>query len=338
MNDAGKQLWGYYKGGARPVWLPIQVDANGKVVVNMSAIKLGDLGDVRVPAPADQNFLYWDDTAGEWTYRPLVDADIPAGIARDAEVVAAVADEATARVADVDAEEAARIAADSDHADLTTGVHGAGANKLLNSGDGQLFVRIDATRIYLTYPRVSDGPRTATINSVTGDTITLTGNHAYRFWNSEMDGNSYLKIANTSKSPVEYAWVKAKPANNQLQVTAAADISGWANGETISTAEDGATSEWIELDLSPTIPDGATAIFVTLVTLDTGTMAVWLGSYMKKDHAAILTKSALAQVSGLALKVYPFVEITTDRHVLVRDRASGTDTMQTTIDALAYVK
>jgi len=124
---AGKLLWGWHP--ATKTWIPLQVDINGKVVVDMSAISLGDLGDVRVPAPADQNFLYWDATAGEWTYRILVDADIPAGIARDAEVASAVADEATARVADVDAEEAARITADTDHAALTTGVHGAASNE-----------------------------------------------------------------------------------------------------------------------------------------------------------------------------------------------------------------
>jgi len=91
---AGKLLWGYHP--ATKTWIPLQVDANGKAIVNMSAIKLNDLGDVRVPAPADQNFLYWDDVAGEWTYRILVDTDIPAGIARDAEVATAINDLAAA--------------------------------------------------------------------------------------------------------------------------------------------------------------------------------------------------------------------------------------------------
>lgn len=80
----GSLLWGYYPTTKK--WIPLQVDADGYVKVDMSAISLGDLGDVRVPAPADNNFLYWDATAGEWTYRPLVEADIPAAIARDAEV------------------------------------------------------------------------------------------------------------------------------------------------------------------------------------------------------------------------------------------------------------
>lgn len=230
-----------------------------------------------------------------------------------------------------------RLAELAAHEAAATGVHGAGANTLLNSGDGQLLVKIAPMRVYLGL-NVSEGPRTATINAVAGDIITLTANHAYRFFNTQMCDNSYLKIANTSKDPVEYAWVKDIPANDELQVVTAADIAGWANAETISTAEDGAASEYAELDLGLTVPDGAVGVFGTLVTRDTGIMAGWKGSYLKKDHDSALTKSALAQVSTFALKVFPFVEITTDRHILVRDRATGVDTMQTTVDIQAYIR
>jgi len=89
MNGAGKKVWGYYP--TTDTWIPLQVDANGKVVVDMSGISLGDLGDTWLPAPGDQYFLYWDDAAGKWDCRILVDADIPASIARDAEVAAAIA-------------------------------------------------------------------------------------------------------------------------------------------------------------------------------------------------------------------------------------------------------
>jgi len=119
---AGKLLWGYHP--ATKTWIPLQVDANGKVIVDMSAIKLDDLADVDLTGLADDDFFYYDLASGLWKPRKLVDADIPAGIARDAEVADAVAAEATARAADVDAEEAARIAADTGHAALTTGVHG----------------------------------------------------------------------------------------------------------------------------------------------------------------------------------------------------------------------
>jgi len=52
---------------------------------------LDNLDDVNVPVPADGNILYWNDAAGEWQCRALVDADIPASIARDDEVTAAIA-------------------------------------------------------------------------------------------------------------------------------------------------------------------------------------------------------------------------------------------------------
>lgn len=97
----GAYLWAW-TGAA---WVKVECDIDGYLKVDMSAISLGDLADVRVPAPGDQNFLYWDAVAGEWTYRILVEDDIPVEIARDAEVATAV----------------------SDHAALTTGVHGVAA-------------------------------------------------------------------------------------------------------------------------------------------------------------------------------------------------------------------
>lgn len=52
---------------------------------------LSDLADVAVVAPADDDILCYDILTGEWGPRQLVDADIPAAIARDAEVAAAIA-------------------------------------------------------------------------------------------------------------------------------------------------------------------------------------------------------------------------------------------------------
>jgi len=61
---AGKLLWGYYP--ATKAWIPLQVDENGKVIVDMSAINLDDLGDVNAPAPGDGDALVWDDATGRW--------------------------------------------------------------------------------------------------------------------------------------------------------------------------------------------------------------------------------------------------------------------------------
>lgn len=100
----GKLLWGYYP--TTKTWLPLQVDANGKVKVDMSAIGLGALSDVTIASLADGHFLSYFAGLGYWQNRLLAEGDIPASIARDAEVAAAV----------------------SAHADLTTGVHGVGVS------------------------------------------------------------------------------------------------------------------------------------------------------------------------------------------------------------------
>lgn len=118
MSGAGKKLCGYYP--TTDTWVPLQVDANGKVVVDMSAINLGDLGDVSVAAPSDDDILYWDAATSLWKARALVDADIPASIARDTEVIAAVAAEAAARAAAIAAIELDDLA-DLDVASPTDG-------------------------------------------------------------------------------------------------------------------------------------------------------------------------------------------------------------------------
>jgi hypothetical protein len=89
MDGAGKKLWGYYP--TTKTWVPLQVDADGKVKVDLSAVNLDDLGDVSVPTPGDQYLLYWDAATSLWKCRALVDSDIPASIARDAEVTDAIA-------------------------------------------------------------------------------------------------------------------------------------------------------------------------------------------------------------------------------------------------------
>jgi len=76
MDGAGKKLFGYYP--TTDVWVPLQVDANGKVVVDMSAINLNDLGDTNVPTPADDDLFYYDYATGLWKSRALTMADMPA--------------------------------------------------------------------------------------------------------------------------------------------------------------------------------------------------------------------------------------------------------------------
>lgn len=93
---AGKKLWGWYKDGDPPIWVPLQVDINGRVVVDLSNISINELHDVLLTATGNW-FVYFNAATTRWESRLLVDGDIPAAIARDAEVADAIADEATAR-------------------------------------------------------------------------------------------------------------------------------------------------------------------------------------------------------------------------------------------------
>ena len=189
---------------------------------------------------------------------------------------------------------------------------------------------------------ISTTPRTATVSSVSGDVITLTANEAYRFWaapgeSAPPDGNMYLKIANTSKSPVEYAWVKASPAVNQLQVTAPADISGWATGNTISTAQNGVSSKDQELDISPIIPDGVTAVLAKLQAADSGTpSSATRGCALSKEGVSGTLVWVFPQVSNVMNVAYPVTPIQSNKHLFCRDAAIGTDTLKTFIVVLGY--
>lgn len=97
-------------------------------------------------------------------------------------------------------------------------------------------------------------PRTATISSVASDVITLTTTVAATFfYQTYMAGVSYIRVWNTSKTPVQSAWVKAQPANNQLQVLTAADITTWAAGETVQVGDPTAITpnRAMAIDISP---------------------------------------------------------------------------------------
>jgi len=217
------------------------------------------------------------------------------------------------------------------------------AENALQFAAGQLFVPLATpASIYRHWTSpISSSPRTATISGISGDIITLTANEAYRFWaapgeGDSPDGNMYLKIANTSKNPVEYAWVKASPAVNQLQVTNSNDISGWANSETISTARDGASSKDMELDISPLVPDGTKGILVKLQVQDDGTLATLRGSALSKQGTSGTLVWCFMQASGVMNVAYPPTPVQTSRHLFARDMATGPDTLHVFIVVLGY--
>lgn len=189
--------------------------------------------------------------------------------------------------------------------------------------------------------KVSDTPRTATISSISGDVITLTANEAYRFgeWGASPEymnaANVYIMIRNTTRG--ENAWVKARPAANQLQVTAAADIAAWVLNDVISTYSS-AGSNYEELDISPLIPDGATMVFLKTQCLDTGTIGYATGLQASKQGVSGTWCNTFCQVTDLLICAYPSIPVQSNRHINVRDRATGTDTLQHSINVVAYIK
>lgn len=61
---AGAKIWGWYKAGKK--WVEIQVDNEGRVIVDMSAISPGDIGDIDLTGIADGDVLYWDAATSLW--------------------------------------------------------------------------------------------------------------------------------------------------------------------------------------------------------------------------------------------------------------------------------
>jgi len=116
----------------------------------------------------------------------------------------------------------------------------------------------------MDYAGFSGLPRTSTISSISEDVITLSADEAYKFFHANMEGVSYVRIWNTSKSPAQSAWVKATPAANQLQVTNSADISGWAAGETIQIGNPNSpipTKLVAAIDISPMLQNTFGEVF-----------------------------------------------------------------------------
>lgn len=70
----GRLAWGYYPTSKR--WLPILVDANGRIKADMSAINLNDLADVDVSGVADEDIFYYDSGTGLWKPKKLTGANL----------------------------------------------------------------------------------------------------------------------------------------------------------------------------------------------------------------------------------------------------------------------
>lgn len=90
---------------------------------------------------------------------------------------------------------------------------------------------------------------TAVCASISADLLSLKGKVATGIFASSMRSGAMIRIWNTSKSPVQSAWVKWDTAADQLQVSDPAHIRHWIAGETIQTADP--VSQTIAIDISP---------------------------------------------------------------------------------------
>ncbi|GAH93272.1 unnamed protein product [marine sediment metagenome] len=125
---------------------------------------------------------------------------------------------------------------------------------------------------------------------------------------------------------------------NKIQVTVAADIAAWVNGDIVSTSKTGADSYAVELDISPLIPDGATAVFLAAQANDNGVISSGDGVRFSKEGAASTWNNVACQVSNFTIYGLQVCLLQANRHLNARDIASGVDTLQHAAFATMYIK
>ena len=69
------EIWAWDSTNSKPV--KIKTDSLGRLYTVAVIDELDDIGDVNVPTPTDEYFLYWDNPNSRWACRALVAADIP---------------------------------------------------------------------------------------------------------------------------------------------------------------------------------------------------------------------------------------------------------------------
>ena len=96
-------------------------------------------------------------------------------------------------------------------------------------------------------------PRKSVIASINGDRLSLTTGDAGAFMDAagRMNGVSYVRVWNMSKSPHQSAWLKAYISANILQVQNSADIAAWAANDTIQLVDPDNPTGMFAVDISP---------------------------------------------------------------------------------------
>ena len=132
MSNGAKILWLW--DDDNKVYVKAQCDENGYLKVDMSEIGIGDLSDVTIAGLADGHFLSYSDGLGYWQNRVLAEGDIPAAIARDAEVTAAIAAHHDTIIKDADADTKVDVEESADEDKIRMDVKGVEAFLLHDDG------------------------------------------------------------------------------------------------------------------------------------------------------------------------------------------------------------
>jgi len=281
----GALAWGYDT--TNKVWLPVQVDSAGRLKVDMSAINLDDLGDVSVATPTDGYVLTYHAASGLWI------AAAPAGGMSvhgneyhdpdfEGEGVAATLVE-THRTTEVHIEpqppaahgneahdpdfEEEGVAASlvGTHAALTTGVHGAGTNVLLNSSlMTNLFTPIAGEIIRQSVTSKCPSPFSALINGTpNGTSVVYDGETNEASVAGLYSGAGYwgrIMLYNSTRSTYRKI-VSVNITTNTITTESSTDT--WANNDAITTqSQTNAEAGFIDVDLSAIIPSTATVLYM----------------------------------------------------------------------------
>lgn len=255
-GGAGKKLWGYYP--TTDVWVPLQVDANGKVIVDMSAIMLGDLGDVSVAAPADDDILYWNDAASEWQAQAIWVA------AHAASHENGGADEIS--VEDLSGELADGQKVKTDYIDKThlSQDFGASSARLQN-----LLITPIAGDI-IRFGNAGAGNFTAKINgNPTATSVTYDGEANENFWRGIASGASQwgrVILRNTTRGNSRKVVTVNRTTN---VITTESSTDDWANNDNLTTYSSVVGySQYFDIDVSAEVPATTSALIVRMNTRD----------------------------------------------------------------------
>jgi len=123
-------------------------------------------------------------------------------------------------------------------------------------------------------------PRTYTISSISGTTITLTTASVGQIFGVNMRELAAVRIWNTSKSPAQAAWVDWDLSATQMRVTDASHVAGWAGGDTIRLGDPNPTGDntlnMMALDISGCLLATTGAVFPQ--------KGVFLGVYVSSSN------------------------------------------------------